>query len=421
MNNGDATKPQYNPAVPSPLCVTCHAPPGWSTSIHNTGNGCLNCHNSHTASIAQYLLKTAVDQACFTGGCHSSSVAHVDNDSVKIAAGPVQFILNSIQRSLFLADKPERELRSERERGTDLKSVFDRKIYRHPIGQNQGAHDRKEHLPMRKKHVECVDCHNVHLAGGQDAPGGVKRSLKGVSGVSAESQTTAIAAREYEICYKCHSGNTAGNFIGFRTANRMIQEPDQQKRFRASNPSLHPVTVDRRGNGESLLEEFRSNMVRIDCSDCHNSDDSKKAGRSGPNGPHASRFEHILMARYEIPPSGTSTLKNCSDYRSRYDLCFRCHADTYVMVSGTAFANSGVNEHSRHVADRCIPCAACHDPHGVPMQGGATTTNNAHLINFDRNYAASRTIPQPRYQSLASGRGSCTVSCHTGGTHSYAK
>jgi hypothetical protein len=304
-----------------------------------------------------------------------------------------------------------------------MKSVFDQKLYRHPIGQNQGVHDRKERLPMNKPHVECVDCHNAHLAGGQDVPGGVKRSLKGVTGISADAQSRTAAVSEYEICYKCHSGGSAGNFVSIRTANRVIQEPDQMKRFRSSNPSLHPVTVARRGNGESLLAEFRSSMIKIDCSDCHNSDDSKKAGKSGPNGPHASRFEHILMARYESPPSGSKNQKNCIDYRSSYDLCFRCHADTYVMVSGTAFANAGSNEHARHVIDRCIPCAACHDPHGVPLQRGATAANNAHLINFDRSYAASPSLTQPRYNSLGTGRGNCTVACHSssGGTHSYTR
>ena len=120
--------------------------------------------------------------------------------------------------------------------------------------------------------MECVDCHNAHLAGGAEVPGGVKRSLKGVTGVTGESLTSSVATREYEICYKCHSGGASGNFVGIRKGNRMIQEPDQSKRFRPSNPSLHPVTVDRSGRGESLLDEFRTSMVRIDCSDCHNSD-----------------------------------------------------------------------------------------------------------------------------------------------------
>jgi len=162
-------------------------------------------------------------------------------------------------------------------------------------------------------------------------------------------------------------------------------------------------------------------MIRIDCSDCHNSDESKKAGGSGPDGPHASRYEHILMARYDMPPGDGRRQAGCSDYRTDYDLCFRCHAETYVMVSGTAFANGTVNEHARHVSDRCIPCGACHDPHGVSGQAGGTTANNAHLINFDRGYAAGRSIPVPRYLSLGVGTGSCTVNCHTGATHTYAR
>ena len=422
MNNGDPAKPGYNPAVTSPLCVTCHMPPGWSTSAHNAGDGCMNCHTSHTAAVAQYLLKAPVDQSCYVDGCHSSGPAHVALDPVRTAAGPGRSLWSFILTSVFLASEPDRHRRSK-ERGADLKTVFDRQIYRHPIGQHRGSHDHKEHLPMRQVHVECVDCHNAHLAGGPAVPGALKRALKGVKGVSADSMASSVATREYEICFKCHAGGTAGNFTGLRKANRMIREPDQMRRFRATNPSVHPVTVNRRGSGSSLLDEFRTSMIRIDCSDCHNSDESKKAGGSGPNGPHASRYEHILMARYEMPPSTGRSRTGCSDYRTDYDLCFRCHSENYVMITGTAFASGTVNEHTRHVADRCIPCAACHDPHGVPDQAGGTTVNNAHLINFDRDYAAGRAIPAPRYLSLGTGRGSCTVNCHTVGgfTRNYAR
>ena len=423
MNNGDPAKPGYNATVPSPLCVTCHVPPGWSRSAHNRGDGCMNCHTSHTASVAQYLLKAPVDQVCFTDGCHSSAPGapvHAALDSMTVANSPGRFLLGIIQNSMFLADAPERPRRAK-ERGANLKTLFDGQLYRHPIGQNQGEHDRKEHLPMRRPHVECVDCHNGHLAGGTALTGGLKSSLNGVAGVNAATMVVPVAVREYEICYKCHSGTVSGNFIGLRRANRMIQESDQMRRFLASNPSIHPVTADRRGTGNSLLEQFRTTMIRIDCTDCHNSNDSKKAGGSGPDGPHASRFEHILMARYDIPAGGGKSQTGCSDYQVRYDLCFRCHSDNYVMINGTFFANGTVNEHAKHVTDRCIPCAACHDPHGVSQQTGATTANNAHLINFDRSYAAGKSIPAPRYQTLGYGRGSCTVNCHIGGTHNYAK
>ena len=420
MNNGDSTKPGYNASTPSPLCITCHTPSGWSTSVHNIGDGCLNCHTSHTATVAQYLLKAPVDQVCFTSGCHSSDAAHVAAEPVRFAAGAIQSLLGLISDSVFLAGNQERS-RHARERGTDMKTLFNGQIYRHPIGRQQGEHDRKEKLPMRRAHVECVDCHNSHMAGGPAINVSLKTSLNGVSGISAESVVGSSVTREYEICNKCHSGAGAINSIALRRVSRMIQEPDQMKRFRASNPSLHPVTVDRRGNGDSLRGEYRASMIRIECTDCHNSDDSKKAGRNGPNGPHASRFEHILIARYDFPLGGGKNRSSCGSYITDYDLCFRCHSDNYVMVSGTYFASGGVNEHAKHVIDRCIPCAACHDPHGVSMQSGATTANNAHLINFERSYAASRSVAQPRYQSTGFGRGSCSVSCHSGGTHSYTR
>ena len=422
MNNGDPAKPDYNPAVPSPLCVTCHAPPGWSDSVHNQpgGDGCMTCHTPHTAQVAEYLLKAPVDQVCFTDGCHSPGpIPHADLEPVRVAAGPVRSLWSFILNSVFLANEAERGRRTER--GRDLKSLFDRQIYRHPIGEGRGGHNKREHLPAERVHVECVDCHNAHMGGGQAKVGRLKRSLKGVTGLNADSMASSTAGYEYEICFKCHAGGTAGNFVAMRRANRMIQEPDLMRRFRSSNPSLHPVTIDRRGTGDSLREELRTSMIRIDCSDCHNSDESKKAGGTGPNGPHASRYEHILMARYDMPPGNVTGRSACRDYLTDYDLCFRCHADSYVMTSGTAFANGAVNEHARHVVDRCIPCAACHDPHGIPLQRGATAENSAHLINFELSYTGGRVNSQQRYQSTGTGRGSCTVSCHAGGTHSYVR
>jgi predicted CXXCH cytochrome family protein len=414
-----------NAGPTSPLCVTCHIPPVGGVAAHNTGDGCMNCHTTHNAAISEYLLKAPVDQSCFVTDCHSGDhstapISQVGSEPVRVAGGPVQALWSMIRSSVFLAGEPDRQ-RRRYERGADLKTLFDGQIYRHPIGQSPGTHSRKEQLPMRRPHVECVDCHNAHLAGGPATPGGLKSSLKGASGIGADSMTPIAVTREYEICNKCHSGGAAGNFVALRKTNRMIREQDQMRRFRASNPSVHPVAIDRRGNGDSLLDEFRSSMIRIDCSDCHNSDSSKKAGGNGPNGPHASRYEHILIARYDMPAGDGRSLSGCSDYRAAYDLCFRCHSNNYVMATGTAFANGTVNEHARHVVERCIPCGACHDPHGVPVQGGATAANNAHLINFDRGYAAGRSVASPIYISLGGGRGSCTVNCHVGATHSYAR
>lgn len=62
-----------------------------------------------------------------------------------------------------------------------------------------------------------------------------------------------------------------------------------------------------------------------------------------------------------------------------------------------------------------IPCFACHDPHGIYF-GSGSSANNAHLINFDKDYTSAGAVPNPHYDtSSTSGSGSCTVNCHTTG------
>jgi predicted CXXCH cytochrome family protein len=400
--------------VTSPLCSTCHIPSGWdNTSPHYAGAGCLNCHASHSAAVKQYLLKAPVDQLCYsTPGCH--------NDTL-----PPQH--QAAARSLALAVKAPVRLTPTAQAAvaptsTDMKSVFSQSIYKHPVGQ-AGGYKANERLPLRRPRVDCVDCHNAHLAGSSThMKTTIQKSLRNVKGISKDTMAAVEATTEYQICYKCHSGPYAYKFISMNKPNRVIGESDQMKRFDSANPSFHPVTAIRRGNGASLLAQYQGSMLTITCSDCHNSDQSKKAGGTGPNGPHGSRYEHILMAEYDMPVKGAAgRFSACSSYRSDYALCFTCHSEDYIMGSGTNFMNGTANEHTRHVVDRCVPCFACHDPHGVSTQAGATSMNNAHLINFDRGYAASQTLPNPRYTATGVARGNCTVSCHTGGTHSYAR
>ncbi|MGD0586526.1 MAG: cytochrome c3 family protein, partial [Oryzomonas sp.] len=347
-----------NSPAGSPLCSSCHVLSGWdSTSPHYAGNGCMNCHANHYSPVAEYLLIAPASQACFNGtGCHdgNSPPAHAgagQPEPPSRIASLAGWLLALIRSDSVLTSRPLQGGGPS----SDLKSLFRQQIYRHPIsmtfgsrnrrssnrggsnqrGGNWGGRSKTRAVPLPQPgQVECVDCHNSHAAGGRTAlANGLKRSLREVQGVSQNTLGSVTATAEYEICYKCHAGGRASLFVGLNKPNRVIPEPDQMKRFNTSNPSFHPVAGNRRTVGASLFPQYRESTVRIDCSDCHGSSESKKAGGVGPNGPHASRYEHILIARYNMPLKGTAgRTQQCSSYRADYALCFICHMDQYVMV-----------------------------------------------------------------------------------------
>lgn len=386
MANGSDNPLDPNYMTGSPLCVTCHQPEGWNISTHNNitipalGHQCLNCHTVHSAPGAIRLLSYAKMEDNCLQACH--------NDP-----GPGASSQN-------------------------IKPLFEPNMHRHPIELHPGLpsqdHDEKEALPATEYHVQCVDCHNPHqvnaTGGPLSNPPQINGRLKGVRKDSVGNYATT----EFDICFKCHGGPYADRFYGKTEVmpDRVIPQPDQAKRFDSENPSFHPVTADRRSSGASLIAELQANLKRIYCTDCHNSDQSSKALKTGngPNGPHGSQYPHILMARYDMPFAGATR----DPYNNNnYSLCFRCHSADYVMVSGSAFAAATGNLHGLHVRDQQIPCFACHDPHGVSKERGGTTTGNAHLINFDKGYAATDTLT-PVYTAVADGSGgSCMVKCHS--------
>jgi predicted CXXCH cytochrome family protein len=393
MNNSWPNKPDY--VAGSPLCVSCHKNAGWSGSTHNAVNtpslatGCMLCHSVHNAALPSRLLRYARDEDNCLASCHNG------NDTTS----------------------------------PNMKPLFGPSMSRHPVdsAKGNGIHDEAEDLPALKYHVQCVDCHNPHQANKNNVPLSAPPAINGpLLGVRKDILGN-YATTEFDICFKCHAGDNADTFHSVTIPQRVVLDPNLMNCFDSRSPSFHPVTADRRGttNGASLLAQYKVTMTRIYCSDCHNSDLSAKAlgGGTGPNGPHGSNFPHILIAQYDMPLNGVTGT-------GQYPLCFRCHSDDYVMVdpviatvpgTATAFNNLGKNEHAFHVRDKNIPCSACHDPHGVSWKMLATSANNAHLINFDKDYAVGAAVATPLYLTDSPGSGSCTVNCHTvvGNTHAY--
>ena len=118
--------------------------------------------------------------------------------------------------------------------------LFGSGMHRHPVDDAAatGVHDENETLPAQTYHVECVDCHNPHQANGTGIPLSSPPNINGpLAGVRKDIQGNR-ATKEYEICFKCHSGSQASAFSG-RTEtrpNRQIAEPDEMKRFDNMNP-----------------------------------------------------------------------------------------------------------------------------------------------------------------------------------------
>lgn len=367
------------------ICTSCHQKSGWEDpdTVHRTGgtrypsvatqvaeNGCRNCHLPHTAGGKPYLLQEMAEEMNCLASCHRS----------------YPFV--------------------------DIWSQFTATAYSHPVAEYIGMHQANpltgvEDLPVAaaRKHVECVDCHNPHRTGGQGLPLGsptpqvppattapeISGALRGVRGVDKTgSLAVAEAINEYEVCFKCHAGAAADQFTTFVTRpTRQFESYDESQRFYLGNPSYHPVTEDRPGNGQSLRPEYQAGMMRIYCVDCHS--------------PHGSNEPHMLLAI------------NANTYPSSaadYPLCLRCHDRDYLMEPGNMASSPAAHLHRSHIQGKNIPCSVCHDPHGVPASRGGTVVNGAHLINFDTRYAGA----SPVYDSF--GR-SCSVTCHNVNPKTY--
>lgn len=299
---------------------------------------------------------------------------------------------------------------------TDIQSEFLRP-YRHPTGSLSGLHTRPAEslptefgaAPLNRRHAECEDCHNPHLAyhdpAGPPQDSDLSKRNLGVTrlrvlngGAGAPPMFTFVAAAdtlspalaEYELCFKCHSSWTS----------QPTGQTDLALVLNPSNPSYHPVEAPGR-NSNIRLGAFTAGWSPLSttrCGSCHGSD----AGAT--EGPHGSNHRYILKRPYTATSSERTMLSDES--------CFACHVyDVYANASSptVTLENSRFNEpgvgkgHAKHVDEARVPCYACHTTHG--------STTLPHLLVTGRS---------PGIQSItvtATG-GTCAPTCH--GSESYA-
>jgi predicted CXXCH cytochrome family protein len=359
--------------IKSNLCMKCHDLYGWTGSVHATSNilvqsaadsylretgyqtvsdnGCLSCHQPHSAGHAERLLHFEKEEDnCFN--CHNGQVAkNMTNEFQKFSG--------------------------------------------HFVGDYEAIHDIGESAGGTDQHVECDDCHNPHaMIQSVQAPAtapNIRGATKAVSGVTAGGAMIEHATYEYEICFKCHGNNS--NRVD-SLISRRITQTNTLLEFEQANPSFHPVTA--RGvnmNVPSLISGLDESSM-IYCTDCHSSEASSQV-----KGPHGSQYPFLLAYSYE-------TADDTEESVFAYQLCYQCHDRDNILN------DRGFEKHKKHIVDEKTPCSVCHDPHGISYSQG-NSTNNSNLINFDATIVfPDPDTGRLEFEDLGTFRGQCYLECH---------
>ena len=303
---------------------------------------------------------------------------------------------------------------------TDIKQDI-RKTFRHPIQEKTGIHAGALEStsadfaaqPIDKRHSECEDCHNPHMAHA-DRPGlfaapalsnvnlGVSRVrvINGGAGTpptytfTAGSDTSSFPLAEYQLCFKCHSSWTI----------QPTGQADLALELNPANLSYHPVEEQGKNlnipPGAFVTPWTATSMVR--CGNCHGSDTGLAEG------PHGSSYRYILRKPYTASAMKRTMLPTES--------CFDCH-EWSVYADSTSppmsLQNSRFNPplsgqgHAFHAEAR-VPCYSCHITHGSSTQ--------PHLIATGRNPGLLSYVETPT-------GGTCASTCHDSRTYSinYAR
>lgn len=408
-----------------PDALTDQLPLGRHGEVH-----CTTCHDAHDNSLGNFLRETdrmsAICISCHRmEGWHASSHARSAAPVTGRTADPRELLpygtvaengCTSCHR-IHSAPEPERLLRFRREEDNclnchsggvaakNIESEF-RKRSVHPIDLSSSRHDADENpRRLRRRHVECVDCHNPHAVSATlvEPPSGTGVGLVGptmrhVTGVDRFGNAVDDSRFEYEVCLKCHGDTAPRRHAG--DIVRDIVQHNTRLEFQTNNPSFHPVFGARNSRDSvSLIPPLRPGSI-IRCTDCHASDSPAGPGSVGAAGPHGSNFSPLLVANYE-------TRAFTVESPSAYALCYQCHSRESIL------SNESFPGHRRHIVDGRTPCSACHDAHGI-SRTQADDRSHGHLINFDLNLVspAGRTSPRIQFLDLGLRQGSCTLSCH---------
>jgi predicted CXXCH cytochrome family protein len=388
----------------SALCVTCHRQQYWTAnpSTHMTStkaytatqgahtgyatvatNGCESCHKPHNGTGATRALKAPEELTCGGTGsqCHGTTAIgkNIQSEFLKAYTHPTYSVTPSVHDA---AESP-----------------------------TNSSHTLPEISAATPRHAECFDCHNPHSSypATATAPKGSGK-ISGVAGINRNNMAvlptgTPPSVNEYEICFKCHADSAnmpqGGGAPYPPYPTRQAAQWNKRLQFDSTAVSYHPIEAAARAmSAPSLIAPWTLTSI-VTCTDCHDNDAGPKASPpgTGTSGPHGSNIKHLLAARFDMDNSNTS------ESAATYALCYKCHNRTTILGSAS------FKEHNLHIGTASASCSICHDPHGISSAQG-TTTNNAHLINFDKRFVAPNGSGILRWEQTAPGSGRCYLSCH---------
>jgi predicted CXXCH cytochrome family protein len=442
-----STAPATTPAVTTP--------PVTSGGVHGPytldSAQCGTCHRSHAAK-APTLLKSGSplslgSQSTLCLSCHDGTGA---SPAVKNQYALTRPVNNATTREYYSHDAID---------ATPVKAHTESQL--------------DEFGGVSNRHSECADCHNSHQATATAARDSTQyadgwdasRRLAGVSGVSVLNGAAGTAptykflsgadtnvvpgnavTREYQLCFKCHSGfTTLTSNAGLAPSQYAL---DKGVEFNPANPSFHPVEAAGKNVTAAMTESLAGTSPykmwnftigsTIRCLNCHASGttpDTTPAPLPLPGSvqaPHTSSNRGILLKNYK-----DRVLKTTSEAYSAGDfaLCYVCHAEAPFAPGGSSSTATNFSYHSKHTSGMTgkgtggtdidtagdgqsnAICAECHFRlHSTTNKVGTQAVPGSRLVNFAPNVqpvVAGGTIS---WTPGATSGGSCTLTCH-GKTH----
>jgi predicted CXXCH cytochrome family protein len=433
-----------SPATVVPSTTVLVSTAGIQGSHSTVADQCGACHRGHTAQAPNLLAQNSQSALCFS--CHDGTSAKTNVKS--------QYTDKLIPKN----DTATREFYSH-DAAAPATSTAATTHTRSELDEFRGVSNR---------HSECADCHNSHRANATDSKESLDGAgwdasgrLAGVSGVSVVNNPTAgqpptyefldgiikPVTREYELCFKCHSGFTK------LTSNTDLKPSqyalDKGVEFNPNNPSFHPVEAAGTNKTEKMDDSLAGSSPyklwnfnkgsTVRCLNCHAGGGTPGAtppppAAGGDLAPHTSSNRGILLENYK-----DRVLKSTSEAYSAGDfaLCYMCHAEApFANKSDPPDGTSNATNfrfHGLHLTGLAkngsggtdidtagdgqgnAICAECHFRiHSTTDKVGAQDIPGSRLLNFAPNVQpSSGTLSWT--PGLTSG-GSCTLTCH-GYTH----